>query len=95
MRVLNADFPFVDGRNELDLVAEYAAPSAADDNSSMRTQSPNAGKELGRFKTVWGKGKRALEWEIVMKVADDPAPKEQVADEFARIVARLVRAKLL
>ena len=65
------------------------------DNSSRRTKSPNAGKEIGRFKTVMGKGKRACEWEVIIKVADDPVPMEQVAKEFARIVAPLVRERLL
>ena len=62
---------------------------------SKRKKSPGAGKEIGRFKTVMGKGKRACEWEVITKVADDPVPMEQVAEEFARIVAPLIRERLL
>ena len=62
---------------------------------SKRKKSPGAGKEIGRFKTVMGKGKRACEWEVIIKVADDPVPMEQVAEEFARIVAPLIRERLM
>ena len=54
-------------------------------------KSPNAGKEIGRFTTVWGKGKRALKVNVILKYSDNPVPMEQVTAEFAKIIAPAFR----
>ena len=53
----------------------------------MVDESRNAGKEIGRFTTVWGKGKRAKEIEVVLTISDDPVPMEQVTRGYAKIMA--------
>ena len=49
-------------------------------------KSPNAGKEIGRFSTVWGKGKRTLTVNVILKYSDNSVPMEQVTAEFAKIL---------
>jgi hypothetical protein len=56
-----------------------------------KSKSPNAGKEVGRLKTGWGKGKRAVEIEVIMRVSDEPVPMEQVRAQFAKLISPVLR----
>lgn len=45
------------------------------------------GEEFARLKWIYGKGKRKMNWTIILKKSENPVPMEEIAKEFARIIA--------